>query len=70
MSESCSEQLARAGCVVGLGAVAGTMLAFPEHANAAAMEATDAWSSLMASEPKNALSLPTWVIHVASVVEW
>lgn len=52
---------------MGLGAVAGTMLAFPEHANAAAV---DAWSSLVASEPKNALSLPTWVIHVASVVEW
>ena len=64
-----SEQLGRrAGCVLGLGAVAGTMLAFPQHANAA--DVVDAWSSLVSSEPQNALSLPTWVIHVASVAEW
>lgn len=69
-----SEQLVlyrRAGCVLGLGAVAGTMLAFPEHAHAAEIALNpDAWSSILASEPKNALSLPTWVIHVASVAEW
>lgn len=59
------------GCLVGLGAVAGTMMAFPEHVNAAEVASNlDAWSSLVASEPKNALSLPTWVIHVASVAEW
>lgn len=77
MPES-SEQLGfgvldgRAGCVLGLSAVAGTMLAFPQHANAVSEVASnvDAWSSLVAMEPKNALSLPTWVIHVASVVEW
>lgn len=61
----------RAGCLLGLGAVAGTMMAFPQHATAAEMASNlDAWSSLVASEPKNALSLPTWVIHVASVAEW
>jgi len=62
----------RAGCVLGLGAVAGTLMAFPQHANATSEIASnlDAWSSLVASEPKNALSLPTWVIHVASVAEW
>ncbi|KAK3012972.1 hypothetical protein RJ639_010427 [Escallonia herrerae] len=27
-------------------------------------------SSLQLSEPSNALSLPTWAIHVSSVVEW
>ncbi|XP_031258225.1 LOW QUALITY PROTEIN: uncharacterized protein LOC116116259 [Pistacia vera] len=27
-------------------------------------------SSLQPSEPSNALSLPTWVVHVSSVVEW
>ncbi|KAL3499466.1 hypothetical protein ACH5RR_038559 [Cinchona calisaya] len=27
-------------------------------------------SSLQFSEPSNALSLPTWVVHVSSVVEW
>ena len=32
--------------------------------------AVGALSGLFAQEPANALSLPTWVIHVASVVEW
>ncbi|GMH28891.1 hypothetical protein Nepgr_030734 [Nepenthes gracilis] len=27
-------------------------------------------SSLQLNEPSNALSLPTWVVHVSSVVEW
>ncbi|XP_057463532.1 uncharacterized protein LOC130753466 isoform X3 [Actinidia eriantha] len=27
-------------------------------------------SSLLLNEPSNALSLPTWAIHVSSVVEW
>jgi hypothetical protein len=27
-------------------------------------------AAILADEPANALSLPTWVIHVASVVEW
>lgn len=27
-------------------------------------------SSLQLTEPPNALSLPTWAIHVSSVVEW
>ncbi|XP_044512122.1 uncharacterized protein LOC123230077 isoform X2 [Mangifera indica] len=27
-------------------------------------------SSLQLSEPANALSLPTWVVHISSVVEW
>ncbi|KAB1217123.1 hypothetical protein CJ030_MR4G021198 [Morella rubra] len=27
-------------------------------------------SSLQLSEPENALSLPTWAVHVSSVVEW
>ena len=27
-------------------------------------------SSMQLSEPTNALSLPTWAIHVSSVVEW
>ncbi|XP_008238675.1 PREDICTED: ycf49-like protein [Prunus mume] len=28
------------------------------------------WGSFQLSEPSNALSLPTWAIHVSSVVEW
>lgn len=28
------------------------------------------FSSLQFSEPSNALSLPTWAVHVSSVVEW
>ncbi|XP_024386121.1 uncharacterized protein [Physcomitrium patens] len=59
-----------ARCVLGVGAVAGAMMVFPEHAHAAEIVSnSDAWSLLVASEPKNALSLPTWVIHVASVAE-
>ncbi|KAI3869798.1 hypothetical protein MKW98_030979 [Papaver atlanticum] len=30
----------------------------------------DTFSSLQLNEPQNALSLPTWAIHVSSVVEW
>eukprot|EP00249_Psilotum_nudum_P010763 c22748_g1_i1 orf=276-833(+) len=30
----------------------------------------DEFLALAAQEPKNALSLPTWIIHVGSVVEW
>lgn len=68
----CAGQLGRTSWVgLGLGAVAGAMTAFPHHAAAAEMASSlDAWSALAASEPKNALSLPTWVIHVASVAEW
>lgn len=35
-------------------------LLMPEASTAAAIHA----------EPENALSLPTWVIHISSVVEW
>ncbi|XP_038876845.1 ycf49-like protein [Benincasa hispida] len=38
----------------------------PESASAA----TQLQSSLLFNEPQNALSLPTWAIHVSSVVEW
>lgn len=38
----------------------------PESASAA----MELQSSLQFNEPQNALSLPTWVIHVSSVVEW
>lgn len=38
----------------------------PESASAA----TELQSSLLFNEPQNALSLPTWAIHVSSVVEW
>ncbi|KAH7278914.1 hypothetical protein KP509_38G063900 [Ceratopteris richardii] len=43
------------------------------HEAASAMD-VDAYTSLvggfLSQEPANALSLPTWTIHVASVVEW
>lgn len=55
----------------GLGLVVGTMIVSPDFASAAEVASNlDAWTSLVAAEPKNALSLPTWIIHVASVVEW
>lgn len=64
--------------VVGAGMM--MMVVVPEMAHASEMVVSNvstvvnvddaSWSALVASEPKNALSLPTWVIHVASVVEW
>jgi hypothetical protein len=63
---------------LGLGFVAGSLLVMNPGLASAATEAVaagaysveDAWRDLVATEPKNALSLPTWIIHVASVVEW
>jgi len=65
--------------VVGAGMMM-MMVVVPEMAHASEMVVSNvsnvvnvddaSWSALVASEPKNALSLPTWVIHVASVVEW
>ncbi|KAK1436178.1 hypothetical protein QVD17_01956 [Tagetes erecta] len=44
---------------------------FVSTASAAAMELPlFLGSSLQLMEPSNALSLPTWAIHVSSVVEW
>lgn len=41
------------------------------EANEARLIATAAWDSVWPHvEPANALSLPTWVIHVSSLVEW
>lgn len=67
------------GRVVGAGMMM-MMVVVPEMAHATEMVVSNvsnvvnvddaSWSALVASEPKNALSLPTWVIHVASVVEW
>ncbi|KAG5593040.1 hypothetical protein H5410_043554 [Solanum commersonii] len=39
-------------------------------ATASASEIATMGSSLQFNEPSNALSLPTWAIHVSSVVEW
>ncbi|KAK3429086.1 hypothetical protein EUGRSUZ_E00492, partial [Eucalyptus grandis] len=39
-------------------------------ASAAAETAALVGPSLQLAEPANALSLPTWVVHVSSVVEW
>ncbi|CAH8275671.1 unnamed protein product [Arabidopsis lyrata] len=51
--------------LIGTGLMAGTFItAGPDST---AMAAVD---SLQLSEPANALSLPTWAIHVSSVVEW
>ncbi|BFI31963.1 hypothetical protein MPTK2_4g01300 [Marchantia polymorpha subsp. ruderalis] len=58
--------------VLALGLASGILL-FPEHSWAVDMEVGTTAQGLMgwaANEPANALSLPTWVIHVASVAEW
>lgn len=50
---------------IGLGlALASTFSQFPQVASAAEIPL------LSLPEPENALSLPTWAIHVSSVVEW
>lgn len=55
------------------GLLASTALAAPFASAAethAASSLLDQVLALTALEPKNALSIPTWTIHVASVVEW
>ena len=51
--------------LIGTGLVAATFMA--AGPDSTAMAAVD---SLQLSEPANALSLPTWAVHVSSVVEW
>ncbi|KAI4311687.1 hypothetical protein MLD38_036563 [Melastoma candidum] len=53
----------RPATLLGLGA-AGLALATADPARAAAA------ALLLDGEPSNALSLPTWTVHVSSVVEW
>ncbi|KAK8658155.1 hypothetical protein V6N13_036367 [Hibiscus sabdariffa] len=48
--------------------IAGSALALALAGSASASEFLG--TSLQLSEPANALSLPTWAIHVSSVVEW
>ncbi|XP_059070046.1 uncharacterized protein LOC131061264 [Cryptomeria japonica] len=46
-------------------------LAYTRDCYAAGIESQlEGIKSLIAQEPNNALSLPTWAIHVSSVVEW
>uniref|UniRef100_A0A0D6QZP3 Ycf49-like protein n=1 Tax=Araucaria cunninghamii TaxID=56994 RepID=A0A0D6QZP3_ARACU len=55
----------------GAGTVVFFTLAFTEDCYAVEIESNlETIKALMAQEPKNALSLPTWAIHVSSVVEW
>ena len=51
--------------LIGTGLVAATFIA--AGPDSTAMAAVD---SLQLTEPANALSLPTWAVHVSSVVEW
>lgn len=51
--------------LIGTGLVTATFMA--AGPDSTAMAAVD---SLQLSEPANALSLPTWAVHVSSVVEW
>ncbi|OMO80960.1 hypothetical protein COLO4_23837 [Corchorus olitorius] len=57
------------GTVLGL-VGSGLVLALVDPASASALPPLFLGSSLQLSEPANALSLPTWAIHVSSVVEW
>lgn len=55
---------------LGFGLVLACALQFPEAAVAATESGFPTVMTFAGAEPSNALSLPTWVIHVASVVEW
>ncbi|XP_051118988.1 uncharacterized protein LOC127243150 isoform X2 [Andrographis paniculata] len=58
-----SSQSSKALAMISIGAAAGlTLFTFAGSSYAA--------DSSIFSEPSNALSLPTWAIHVSSVVEW
>jgi len=59
--------------ILGLGVGTATFFTLALAGDAFAVGLESQWESakaLIAQEPKNALSLPTWVIHVSSVVEW
>ncbi|XP_010277421.1 PREDICTED: uncharacterized protein LOC104611867 isoform X2 [Nelumbo nucifera] len=51
-------------------ALVGTGLALTVGGAASAAEFPLLGSSLQLNEPANALSLPTWAVHVSSVIEW
>ncbi|XAR70390.1 hypothetical protein NMG60_11027233 [Bertholletia excelsa] len=51
-------------------ALLGAGFALTLAGSASALELPLSGSSLPLYEPPNALSLPTWVVHVSSVVEW
>lgn len=53
-----------------LGAAALALSTFVGQCCAAELPAATIGSSLPFNEPSNALSLPTWAVHVSSVVEW
>lgn len=66
---SSSENLKNAATVLGVTGIAlATLMLGP--ATASASEIAIMGSSFQFNEPSNALSLPTWAIHVSSVVEW
>ncbi|KAJ8555671.1 hypothetical protein K7X08_013167 [Anisodus acutangulus] len=69
LSANQSSQISSAATILGVTGIAlATLMAGPATANAS--EITIMGSSLQFNEPSNALSLPTWAIHVSSVVEW
>lgn len=53
-----------------LGAAALALTTFVGQCCAAELPAATIGSSFQFNEPSNALSLPTWAVHVSSVVEW
>lgn len=68
--ESCSSQnLKNAATVLGVTGIAlATLMVEPAAASASEIAIMGSFSQF--NEPSNALSLPTWAIHVSSVVEW
>lgn len=64
-SQFSSQKLKNAATILGVTGIAlATVMLGPDTASASEI------ASLQFNEPSNALSLPTWAIHVSSVVEW
>ncbi|XP_016461822.1 uncharacterized protein LOC107785110 [Nicotiana tabacum] len=65
-----AQNLKNAATILGVTGVAlATLMVGPDTASASEI-ASITGSSFQFNEPTNALSLPTWAIHVSSVVEW
>lgn len=70
-NSSSSQNLKNAVTILGVTGIAlATLMVGPSTATATASELAIMGSSFQFNEPSNALSLPTWAIHVSSVVEW
>ena len=74
LARACAEARKQPGVPNGARTTAGALAAFAGlctvGAGAVALGADAALPQALADEPANALSMPTWTVHVSSVTEW